>query len=169
MQTNMRFMYLILKYECLCVWRSGLRCMLQQATALTRGFPCNMSDWEGLHYNVLYMSWSDRHNTWLFLIFLVWIPLTFFFVWDRTQTEFVNQSWVSGQLGYWSLFWLWKRFAVNPNGRFSSCGCSPGPGVTLHCIFWIPPQLLVSNEQCKKEAGLTLLSQVIKSDGPNNS
>lgn len=68
-----RFMYVyVLKVYfcvCVCVWwaRSGLSCMLQQAIARNGGFPCNMSDWAGLHYNVPYMSQSNRHKIWLFL------------------------------------------------------------------------------------------------------
>lgn len=48
-----------------CVVRSGLSCMLQQAIAKNGGFPCNMSDWAGLHYHVLHVSESNRHKIWL--------------------------------------------------------------------------------------------------------
>lgn len=74
MQTNMRFMYVyILKYFCVCEWRSGLSCMLQQAIAWNGGFPCNLSDWAGLHYNVLHMSQPHRHKIWLFLNWLIFL------------------------------------------------------------------------------------------------
>lgn len=41
--------------------------------------------------------------------------------------------------------------SVIPDGRSSSCGRSFGSEIRLDCIFWIPAQLLVSDEQREKK------------------
>lgn len=110
MQTNRR----LYVYFCMCVWwESGLSCMLQQAIARSGAFLRNISDRAGLHYIVLrYMRQSNRHKIWLFLNWL--IILEFASIEKSCVSRMepnLSLSWVSGQLGYWTPFWLWKRFA----------------------------------------------------------
>lgn len=70
------FMYWKYISVCVCGARSGISCMLQQAIARNGGFPCNMSDRAGLHYNVLHVSQSNRHKIWLFLNWLIFLVST---------------------------------------------------------------------------------------------
>lgn len=71
------FMYWVCLSECMCVARSGLSCMLQQAIARNGGFPRNTSDWAGLYYNVPHVSQPNRHKIWLFLNWLIFFRVNF--------------------------------------------------------------------------------------------
>lgn len=126
---------------CVCVWRSSLSCMLQHAW-WNGGFPCNTSDWSGLHYSAQHRSPSDRHKIWLLLnrlIFLVSISTekmclsTTGLIWVCKPVPSVWPTWILD-----SILALKAICSVIPNGRFSSCGCSLSPWVSSHRIFWIP-------------------------------
>lgn len=101
------------------------------------------------------MSQCNRHKKRLYLNLLFFqfhFPLkndvcpAWSLIWD------CKLVWVSGQLGYWIPFWLWKLLAQSfLMGDSVPVAVFLGLGVSLDCIFWIPAHYWSERSNIRKK------------------